>query len=301
MAKVVTKGINLFKKGIFPVYKEAHVTNAELIKWIKLTLQFENPSNKSIWFNIYPKYFDWYLTGVRIIGFGLHAQQVFSLGRYMQREWLISALLGRETLDYHSSSPLLAEYEYRHITPERIKEALNKFIGEIQQVSPPSLLENVENKPTQGDDLISMTSFQSDDIGCDNRNDDDERAIAEKWSKQTMYIDRKREKFIVNKQCHSIDLLELDDALCRFRIISDGFFNCRAFVHDLGIELGCHAVIHQQNLSRLGPFNDKQALHKHELHIKQIIESIEEHRQIADQYIEDLRRQYPWAKKQRFI
>lgn len=310
MAGIASKAKKPFSRGILSVYKDHAVTRKNLIEWTRLTLYFEDRSLRegTLFVQTIPRYPEWFQTGVVAIGFGLDATRFQALARYWRHEWIVTALLGKQTADFYSKSPLLSEHEYRHITRDMIKSSLDQFVGQVVQHSCPPLL--IKEDPDQLDrteqaikgntcrtlsaERETVDEGVNGDIGGD-RDDErqDERGVADSEMINNSSLGKGPNLRI--KQCHSIELLQMAEATVRLRVISDGLFNCRSFVRDLGLHLGCHSVIDQLHLSRLGPLTAEQALAKHELHLGQINECILRNSAACEQYLSELKELYPNA------
>lgn len=204
---------------------------------------------------------------------------------------MVTAILGRQTADYYNGSPLLEQHEYGHITADEIQSAFGKYIGEKEQSNPPTLIQE-QTIPAGENVLISRLGD-----GLEGNNEDVIEKIPPPINNNSPNGDSaagKRPLYRI-KHCHSIELLQKDDATIRMRVISDGLFNCRAFVRDLGHDLGCFATIEQLHLYSVGPLTDKMALLKHELHLKQIVEALTQHTDSCQKYMAEMRLQYPNA------
>ena len=311
----------IFQRGTLPVFKAAGTSKHELAQWIKLSLYFECPAIKRgrLFLDFAPFWPEHYMTGILAVGFGLHATLIAKYRRYMKHEFLISAILGRQTYDHYSGSPVLNEYPYRHLSVETIRSALGKFVGSIEQSYPAALLQerqfgqasSIDSALQTVGDGVQITHPADDknsDRGEDN-DDDDELDERNDNNNHHEYDNNNLERpaaaaaaaavgrhpTLRIKQCHSIELLKVDGAVVQMRIISDGLFSCRALVRDLGLELGCHAVIDQLHLKSIGPFGDEEALHKHELHAVQIERALTENAERSQKYFSRMKDQYPDA------
>ncbi|KAI2803369.1 TruB pseudouridine (psi) synthase 1 [Blomia tropicalis] len=284
----------LFQRGIFPVFKDNKTSKKQLLQWIRLSLYFEKPEIRpgSLFLQSVPRWFENYETGVIAVGFGLHARSLAAIGRYWKHDWIVNAIIGKQTADFRSESPLIAQYKYEHITSEIVQETLNKYVGQIEQISLPKLALKHKHK--------------ADQINLLNNNLSDEHLVSEECF--SLIHDSIEDEnggnhpTIREKNCHSIELLEMDDNKLQIRVQSDGIFSCRALVRDIGIELGCHAVVDSLQLNQVGPFTIDQALPKHELHLEQIEQSIAQHMNKCERYIDEMKQLYPSAKPNlRFI
>lgn len=296
----------LFSRGILPVYKNAGTSKHDLAQWIKLSLCFESSAIKrnNLFLDFVPRYPELYMTGVCAVGFGFYADQIAKYRKYMKHEFLVKAILGIHTFDSYSGSPVLAQYPYKHISTNIIKSAMGKFVGNIEQSYPTTLLEDRKFRLLNGHPEQQVDSFQetvSDDVQVSRLIDDtdnDSSGDEDEMNNSNLPcgdLPVGRHPTLRIKKCYSIELLQVDDAVVQMRIICDGFFSCRAFVRDLGLELGCHASIDQLHLKSLGPFVDEQALHKHELHLEQIVQSITENAEQSQKYFANMKVQYPEA------
>lgn len=294
------------------MYKNAGTSKHDLAQWLKLSLCFESPAIKrnSLFIDFVPRYPELYMTGVCAVGFGFYADQIAKYRKYMKHEFLVKAILGRQTYDSYCGpdTPILAEYPYKHISTEILKRAIGKFVGSIEQSYPTTLLEERKLKLRNGQPEEQVDSFQEavGDIVQVSRplddTDDESSGGEDEMKNNNSNLAVGRHPTLRIKQCHSIELLRMDEAVVEMRILCDGLFSCRAFVRDLGLDLGCHAALTSCHLKSLGPFVDEQALHKHELHLEQIVQAMTENAEECQKYFAEMKAQYPEASTNyRFI
>jgi tRNA pseudouridine55 synthase len=74
-------------------------------------------------------------TGVMILCTGKNTKLIESF-QYQTKEYIATIKLGATTPSFDLETEVDAEYPIEHITEELVKETLNKFIGEIQQIPP---------------------------------------------------------------------------------------------------------------------------------------------------------------------
>lgn len=74
-------------------------------------------------------------TGVMILCTGKSTKLIESF-QYQTKEYVATIKLGATTPSFDLETEIDAEYPIEHITEELVKETLNKFIGEIQQIPP---------------------------------------------------------------------------------------------------------------------------------------------------------------------
>ena len=74
-------------------------------------------------------------TGVMILCTGKNTKLIESF-QYQTKEYVATIKLGATTPSFDLETEIDAEYPTEHITEELIKETLQKFIGEIQQIPP---------------------------------------------------------------------------------------------------------------------------------------------------------------------
>lgn len=74
-------------------------------------------------------------TGVMILCTGKNTKLIESF-QYQTKEYVATIKLGATTPSFDLETEVDAEYPIEHITEELVKETLNKFIGEIQQIPP---------------------------------------------------------------------------------------------------------------------------------------------------------------------
>ena len=95
--------------------------------------------------------------------------------------------------------------------------------------------------------------------------------------------------------CHNIELLSYEPPNLELKILSDGHFSCRAFIHDLGLKLNSCAHITQLHLNRMGVITTQECLKKYELHSKLISEAIDKYSNLCSKDLkkfEDLKTSY---------
>lgn len=74
-------------------------------------------------------------TGVMIICTGKATKRIEEF-QYQTKEYIAAIQLGATTPSFDLEKEIDATYPTEHITPELVKEALARFIGEIQQIPP---------------------------------------------------------------------------------------------------------------------------------------------------------------------
>lgn len=74
-------------------------------------------------------------TGVMILCTGKNTKLIESF-QYQTKEYVATIKLGATTPSFDLETEIDAEYPTEHITEELVKETLQKFIGEIQQIPP---------------------------------------------------------------------------------------------------------------------------------------------------------------------
>lgn len=79
------------------------------------------------------------------------------------------------------------------------------------------------------------------------------------------------------RDCHSIELITFDPPIIKLKVISDGYFSCRALVHDLGLKLESCAHVTDLHLERMGPISVIDCLQKYEIHLNNIYNAIEKY------------------------
>jgi tRNA pseudouridine55 synthase len=78
-------------------------------------------------------------TGVMIICTGKATKRIEEF-QYQTKEYIATICLGATTPSYDLEKEIDATYPTEHITPEMVAETLSRFLGEIQQIPPPSRL-----------------------------------------------------------------------------------------------------------------------------------------------------------------
>ncbi|OTF70022.1 hypothetical protein BLA29_000609 [Euroglyphus maynei] len=265
----------IFTRSFIAAYKDRDISRKQLADWIKLSLYFEDPTRTlkpgMIYHETIPKYAELFQTGLCIFAFGFYATQIRAFQKYWLHEWMVTAILGRQTIDHYSRSHLIKCHDISHIATDSIDNSLQKFIGIIEQTGPGYLYQNIQP--------VDREEGMENDKESQNR-DNTPRL----------------------KQCYSIELFDRQDREIKLRITSDGLFNCRSFVRDLGFYLNCPSSIDSAHLDKLGPVSSEQSLQKHQLHYEQMVKSAEEITPACIEYLKQLRLQYPDAKdSSRFI
>ena len=119
------------------------------------------------------------------------------------------------------------------------------------------------------------------------------------WSQSLLLpkiTDKKRTESVVKPEptprirvCHNIEILSFKPPDLKLKIISDGHFSCRQFIHDLGVKLNSCAHLTQLHLNRMGVITTKDCLKKYELHSIQISEAIDKYTKLCSK---DLKTNY---------
>lgn len=270
----------IFTRAFIAAYKDHGISQKELANWIKLSLYFEDPTRTlkqgMIYYQTIPRYTELFQTGLCIFAFGYYTKQVRALQKYWLHEWIVTAILGRQTIDHYSRSPLIKYHDHSYITDDSIDDSLQKFIGVIEQTGPGYLYE--EKQPVDREEVMES---------------DEEESISNGQC---------RENTPRLKHCYSIEFLNRQDREIKLRITSDGLFNCRSFVRDLGFYLNCPSSIDSAHLEKLGPVKSEQSLQKYQLHYEQMVKLAEEITPACIEYLKQLHRQYPDTKtSSRFI
>ncbi|XP_027199009.2 uncharacterized protein LOC113793216 [Dermatophagoides pteronyssinus] len=262
----------IFTRAFIAAYKDRDINHKQLADWIKLSLYFEDPTRTlkpgMLYHQTIPRYTELFQTGLCIFAFGFYVKQVRALQKYWLHEWTVTAILGRQTIDNYSRSILIDCHDVSNIATDLIENSLQKFVGIIEQTGPGHLHEKTQP------------------VDCEESN------AYEQYHDNTPRL----------KTCYSIELLDRQDREVKLRIKSDGLFNCRSFVRDLGFYLNCPSSIDSAHLDKLGPVQSGQSLQKHQLHYEQMVKSAEEITPACIEYLKQLRQQYPDAKSSgRFI
>lgn len=282
----------LFKSGIIPVYRETGVANCHLDQWIKLSLYFENPGyrGRGLYLQLAPIYTELFETGLVAVGFGVHAHLIRPMVKHFTLEQIVTAYLGRQTVDNYNQSPLIKEHAHRHISRQVLEDGIAKYVGEIEQYYPIKLFNH--DYLTSKFHKANHYAYQ-DEENFEVLEFDCESQLPPPID---LYKARPQTKQYRLKKCHSIELLEWRDSFLKLKITSDALFNCRSFIRDLGLDLGCHAAIDTLHTIRVGPLHVDDALRKHQLHYDQIVQSAEKHSKSFEEYLAQLRQQYPEVK-----
>lgn len=168
MASIIEKcsAKNIFTRSFVAVFKDPGVNSLEISNWIKLSLYFEDPTKTLTRGMLYcqsiPKYSSIYQSGVLIFSFGLHTHETRALRKYWTNEWILTAILGRQTADHYSSSPLIKYHDHSKIDENLLKKSFTKFIGTITQTSPSPLIN--QSNQSFGQQVVRLKQCFSIDL-----------------------------------------------------------------------------------------------------------------------------------------
>lgn len=142
--------------------------------------------------------------------------------RLSNRKFVVKGAFGIETATYNSLGDVIGTAPYDHIMEEKLEQAFQRFLGEIEQaVAPP--------------DGVEMPSDQA--------------------VKREHVAVTKRPAI-----CYSIKCSELNLPNFTFEIECGPGFSPRTFVHDLGKDLGSCAHVEHLEQTQHGPFTLEHAL-----------------------------------------
>ena len=128
MVNNLYKTVNLIKSGVVPLYRDVGVHNKHFLRWIKLTLYFENPKISNVHLKFSPVFHELFETGLCVAGYGYFSDYVKTFAKLIKFERIITAQLGRQTVDGYNRSPLIKQHDYRHVTQKVLNDKLKKAI-----------------------------------------------------------------------------------------------------------------------------------------------------------------------------
>src|SRR6218665_1968198 len=142
MAQTLKKAKNVFFYSSILCSKPKDVINIDITTWIKQAVQFEEKSLSlgKLPMTIVPKYPERFQTGLCLVGFGTKASQMTGIAPFWTLGYIVTGMLGRKTQDFHIDSDIVHEKPYNFVTDNILRYALTNFVGQILQVSPPTLL-----------------------------------------------------------------------------------------------------------------------------------------------------------------
>ncbi|XP_054168515.1 tRNA pseudouridine synthase B-like isoform X2 [Oppia nitens] len=196
-----------------------------------------------------PRYMEPFTSGVMCVGLGYWSTRLTQLTKYWPHEWIVSAKLGTETQYYCPDSTIVQKLAFDHINENNLLETLKQFMGTIKQLNPPPI-------PYSEPLLVGKET--------------NERTINTVIMKPKTRI----------KQCFVISLLDFNPPNIKLKVISDGYFSCRQFIHDLGLQLNSCAHLTDLCLNQMGIITVDDCLKKYEIHLKQMEEAIDKYSKI---------------------
>ena len=152
--------------------------------------------------------------------------------------------LGYTTDTYDITGEVLARYEVKDITLEKIKEIAEKFVGEIEQVPPPFSAAKFRGRPLY------------------------------KYARDGLFIPKEPKKVKI----YQFDITSLEGKVVSFYLRCSKGTYVRSLIHQLGQELGCGAVLSSLKRLQKSVFTLKEALTLEELEkiLKESPEKIKE-------------------------
>ena len=169
-------------------------------------------------------------TGVMIICTGKKTKEIESL-QAKTKEYIADVRLGETTPSFDLETPVDGVYPTEHITCEKVRECLQTFIGEIQQVPPVFSACKVDGKR------------------------------AYEFARKNEDIELKPKLLVID----DIELLSCQLPDIKIRVVCSKGTYIRALARDIGIALGSGAHLTGLIRTRIGDVSLDACLHKDEL------------------------------------
>lgn len=158
-------------------------------------------------------------TGVLLVCTGKATKRIEELQAHT-KEYVATLMLGATTPSFDMEHPVNATYPSEHITQEAVKEALGKFVGEIEQRPP----------------LFSACKV------------DGKRAYELARKGSDMELAPKK------IQIHEIELLECDLPQIKIRVVCGKGTYIRSLARDIGVALDSGAYLTSLTRTRVGEY-----------------------------------------------
>ena len=158
-------------------------------------------------------------TGVLLVCTGKATKRIEELQAHT-KEYVATLMLGATTPSFDMEHPVNATYPTEHITQEAVKEALGKFVGEIEQRPP----------------LFSACKV------------DGKRAYELARKGSDMELAPKK------IQIHEIELLECDLPQIKIRVVCGKGTYIRSLARDIGVALDSGAYLTSLTRTRVGEY-----------------------------------------------
>ncbi|CAG2158022.1 unnamed protein product [Oppiella nova] len=226
----------------------------------RLDMSSKHWNSPAVIVDITPRYMEPFTTGVLCVGIGYWSTRLTALTKFWEhflfvKEWTACVQLGAQTSHWGPDAHIVHEMPFSHISEELLKQTIQEFIGAKEQLNPPLICKEHLLLPKDGKRRTPPTV-------------------------QSEPTPRLRE-------CHSIDILSWKPPELTLRVITDGYFSVRTFVHDLGLKLSSCAHLTDLCLNRMGVITTDVCLKKYELHLKQMSEAIDKYSKLCSK---DLKR-----------
>jgi tRNA pseudouridine55 synthase len=163
-------------------------------------------------------------TGLLIICTGKMTKQIDTY-QAQEKEYTGRIVLGKTTPSFDRETPVDAEFDIRHVTPEMVIGAAQRFVGAIEQIPPMYSAVRVDGK----------------------------RMYVQARKGRTIEIPA-RQVTINHFDVTNVNLPTLD-----FRIVCSKGTYIRSLIRDLGVALGAGAYLDELRRTRIGTFHVAEA------------------------------------------
>lgn len=164
-------------------------------------------------------------TGLLVICTGKQTKQIENY-QAQEKEYITTIKLGVTTPSYDCETEENETFPIEHITPELIKEKLNEFIGEQDQVPP----------------IFSAKKVNG--------------VRAYKAAREGKEIELKANKINI----HSIDLLEINMPFVKIKVNCSKGTYIRSLGRDIGLALNSGGYLHDLRRTKIGDFQVEKAM-----------------------------------------
>lgn len=163
-------------------------------------------------------------TGLLIICTGKMTKQI-DIYQAQEKEYTGRIMLGKTTPSFDRETPVDAEFDIRHVTPEMVIEAARSFVGVIEQIPPMYSAVRVDGK----------------------------RMYVQARKGRTIEIPARQVNIT------HFDLTDVTLPTLSFRVVCSKGTYIRSLVRDLGVALGAGAYLDELRRTRIGAFRVDEA------------------------------------------
>jgi tRNA pseudouridine55 synthase len=250
-------------RGIFPYFKEKGIHANDVRDWTFLSLsdEFSIPLKSQGIKLKFPFPLEPNSTGIMALSLGnLDKYMRYSL--FLEMEYSVQGMLGSSTSTLESSGQLLEEKAYDHVTREQLTAACNSFLGVVKQRVPSFIPRKTQIITEKLWDETRLETYMKS------------KESRHEMNRNRIYWEGKVYKEFV---CYQIEVLDFNPPHFSLRILTEGGFNCRSFIHDLGQKLDTLAHMSDCRRERFGPFKAEDGLRKYQLYWPEIKESCDKY------------------------